>query len=167
MSELIPMTIRLPAEVSVVLAERAHMAGQETADYAADVVSLALLSDVKRRHPKTAKRIAAEIHIKAEAVKLARTLVKCDDGRDHFDVTLRVFQAIRTNRNLDNLYRCAIGGRKPTERGNGYKADLNRAIGAAIKIAVGASPRMKNGKPDKVQVTNEYIFSFTPLILPE
>jgi hypothetical protein len=80
---------------------------------------------------------------------------------------LQVFRKIRTNVKLDQLYRRAIGGREPDERGNGFKSDLNRAIGAAIKTAVDAAPRMKDGKPDKVQVSNEYIFSFTPLILPK
>jgi hypothetical protein len=167
MSGLIPTTVRLEAEVSAALAARARMSGQETADYAADLISSAVLPDVKRHHPKIAERINAEMHIKGAAVKLACAFVKNDGTRDHFDVTLRVFQRIRMNEKLDQLYRCAIGGRKPTERGNGFKADLNRAIGAAIKTAVEATPRMKNGKPDKVQVANEYIFSFTPLIVPK
>jgi hypothetical protein len=165
MSGAIPMTIRLETEVRAALAARALVSGQETADYAADLICSALMPDVKRLHPNIAKRIDAEMHIKGEVVKLARAFVKSDGTRDHFDVTLRVFQKIRTNKKLDRLYRCAIGGREPTERGNGFKADLNRAIGAAIKTAVDATPRMKDGKPDKVQVSNEYIFFFTPLIL--
>ncbi|WFU80748.1 hypothetical protein QA645_41100 [Bradyrhizobium sp. CIAT3101] len=82
-------------------------------------------------------------------------------------MTLRVFRRIKEDASLSETYVRVIGGRAPDERGNPTKARLNRSIGAANKAALGASFRMNGDKAAKVQVGGEYIFSYTPLILPQ
>lgn len=164
---LIPMTIRLDPAVGEALARAARASGQETADYAAEIVSRSVLDEVRKSEPEAAERLDAEIEIKGEAIRLARSLAADEPHPENSDVTLRVFRRIRQDDRLARIYGCAIGGRPPAERGNPTKARLNRSIGAAIKTSVGATSRMENGKPAKVQVAaGEYIFSYTPLILP-
>ena len=82
-------------------------------------------------------------------------------------MTLKVFQALRTDENLRRLYLRAIGDRPGNERGNPIKARINRTFGAAIKTAVRATPKKTaDGNPVKVQVSNEFIFSYTQLEPP-
>jgi hypothetical protein len=160
-ANLVPMTIRLETAVSLALAAMAEQKGQEVADYAAGVLIEHVLPAIKRNDPAAAKRLQAEMEVKAEAIELAKNL----SPARAFDpnVTFKVFQAIRTNNRLQRLYLRAIGDRPGDERGNHIKARINRSLGAAIKIAVDATPKMIGGNPVKVQVTGEFIFSYTLL----
>ena len=160
---LIPMTIRLETVVSEALANKARLSGQEVADYAADVLTDHVLPDVREIDPSVGKRLTAEIEVKAKAIAMARRFTK--QGFDP-NVTLKVFQKIKADDELRNLYVRAIGG-PGDERGNPVKARINRSLGAAIKTAIGATPaKTTNGHPVKVQVSNEFIFSYTLLEPP-
>ena len=156
------MTIRLEPVVGDALKRAAEREGQEVADYAARVLIEHVLPFIEQISPLSARRLEAEIEIKARAIGLAKQL-----SPEHaFDpnVTLKVFQAIRTRDELRRLYLRAIGDRMGDERGNPVKARINRTLGAAIKTAVRAMP--KTIAPIKVQVSNEFIFSYTQLEPP-
>jgi hypothetical protein len=160
---LSPMTIRLESAVSCALTERARKAGQEVADYAADVLAREVMPELQEISPDAAKRVQAELELKRAAIKFAvDETQRC--GFDS-DITLKTFQHIRTNERLCALYLRAIGNRPGDERGNPIKARINRNFGAAIKTAVGAVPQTANGNPLKAQVTGEFIFSYTRLAL--
>ncbi|QQN62168.1 hypothetical protein JIR23_21495 [Bradyrhizobium diazoefficiens] len=163
---LVPMTIRLDPAVSEALARAALAAGQETADYAGDIIAHNVLDEIRKTEPDAAQRLQAEIEIKAEAIAYARRFVHDNPDVDNSDITLKVFRHIRQDERLNPKYSRAIGGRPADERGNHTKARINRSLGAAIKTALRATPRMERGKPAKVQVTGEFIFSYTPLNLP-
>jgi hypothetical protein len=158
------MTIRLEPVVNQALARLAERAGLELADYAAGVLTEHALAVVEEISPSAARRLRAEIEVKAKAIALAQQL----SPRHAFDpnVTLKVFQAIRTENELRGLYLRAIGDRPGDERGNPIKARINRGLGAAIKTAVRATPKTVDGNPVKVQVSNEFIFSYTQLDPP-
>jgi hypothetical protein len=156
---LIPLTIRLEPVVSDALATAAQHEGQEVADFAADILTKHVLSEVHKIDASVGKRLTAEIEIKARAIETARRIAKPFDP----SVTLKVFQAIRSDDDLRALYICAIGGGTGYERGNHIKARINRTLGAAIKTAVGANSRTIDGNRVKVQVSNELIFSYTEL----
>lgn len=155
------MTIRLDPVVNQALARAAEREGQELADYAAGVLTERVLPLIEEISPPAARRLQAEMEIKAKAIALAQEL----SPETAFDpnVTLKVFQRIRTDPALQRLYLRAIGDRPGDERGNHIKARINRTLGAAIKTAVRATPKTIDGNPVKVQVTNEYIFSYTLL----
>ena len=161
---LVAMTIRLEPVVGDALKRAAERVGQEVADYAARVLIEHVLPFIEQISPLSARRLEAEIEIKAQAIGLAKQL-----SPEHaFDpnVTLKVFQAIRTRDELRRLYLRAIGDRQGDERGNPVKARINRTLGAAIKTAVRATPKTIDGNPIKVQVSNEFIFSYTQLEPP-
>lgn len=161
----IPMTIRIAPAVSEALARKAANRGLETADYAAELVTAGVLDAVADADPDAALRLTAEIGIKEQAIAIARRLVA---ERFDPDVTLRVFREIAADPKLLDQYSRAVGGLVVDERGNPVKARINRTLGAAIKTAVGASPAMKNGAPEKVQVgPGELIFTYTRLVGPE
>jgi hypothetical protein len=160
----IAMTVRLEPAVSEALAIVAEQEGQEVADYAATVLTENVLSVVKKLNPSIAKRLQAEAEVKAKAIALAQKL-----SPEHaFDpnVTLKVFQAIRTDEDLRRLYLRAVGDRPGDERGRPPKPRVHRTFGAAIKTAVRATPKTIGGNPVKVQVSNEFIFSYTLLEPP-
>jgi hypothetical protein len=161
---LVPMTVRLEPAVGQALAAMAEQKGQEVADYAAGVLTEHVLPMIEKSDPAAAKRLQAEQEMKAEAIDLAKKLSPAR-GFDP-NVTLKVFQAIRTDDKLRRLYLRAIGDRPGNERGNPIKARINRSLGAAIKTAVNATPETINGNPVKVQVTGEFIFSYTLLAPP-
>jgi len=165
---LVAMTVRLQPEASEALIKLAKSQGQEPADYAGDVLVRHLLRSIEEVSPLTSRRLMAEIEIKGRAIALARRL----SPQLAFDpnVTLKVFQSIRTDEELCALYQTAINDRPPNapprtpnDRGNPIKARINRTIGAAIKTAVNATPKTVSGNPIKVQVSNEFIFSYTQL----
>lgn len=164
-SNLIQMTVRLEPAVCEALAIAAEQEGQEVADYAASVLTENVLSVVAKINPPVAKRLQAEAEVKVKVITLAQKL-----SPEHAfdpDVTLKVFQALRTDENLRRLYLRAIGDRPGNERGNPIKARINRTFGAAIKTAVRATPKKTaDGNPVKVQVSNEFIFSYTQLEPP-
>jgi hypothetical protein len=158
---LVAMTIRLETVVSDALANVAQREGQEVADYAADILTSHVLPDVKKLDAVAGKRLTAELEVKARAIEIARRLT-----RQAFDpdVTLKVFQEIRRDDELHKLYLRAIGDRAGDERGNPIKARINRNLGAAIKVAVGAlAAKTANGHPVKVPVSGQLIFSYTLL----
>jgi hypothetical protein len=160
----IPMTIRIAPPVGEALARKATLVGMETADYAAELVTAGVMDEVGKTDPDAARRLKAEIEIKAEAIAIARRLVaeKFDP-----DVTPRVFRKIAADPALKELYSNAVGGLVIGERGNAVKARINRTLGAAIKIAVKATPSMINGAPEKIQVgPGELIFTYTRLVGP-
>jgi hypothetical protein len=160
----VPMTIRVAPPVGEALARKAALRGMETADYAAELVTAGVMDEVDKTDPDAARRLTAEIEIKAKAIAIARRLVaeKFDP-----DVTLRVFREIAADPALKDLYSRAVGGLLIDERGNAVKARINRTLGAAIKTSVGASPSMKNGAPEKIQVgPGEFIFTYTRLVGP-
>ncbi len=161
---LVAMTIRLEPVVGDALRRAAEREGQEIADFAARVLIEHVLPLIEQTSRPTARRLRAEIEVKARAIALAQQL-----SPEHaFDpnVTLKVFQAIRTQDELLRLYLQAIGDRQGNERGNPIKARINRTLGAAIKTAVRATPMTVDGNPVKVQVSNEFIFSYTQLEPP-
>jgi hypothetical protein len=158
------MTIRLEHVVSQALARSAEREGQELADYAAGVLIEHVMAAIEEISPSTARRLQAEMEIKARAIALAQQL-----SPEHaFDpsVTLKVFRAIRTEDDLRRLYLRAIGDRPGNERGNSIKARINRTLGAAIKTAIRGTPKTIDGNPVKVQVSNEFIFSYTQIEPP-
>lgn len=159
-AKLIPMTIRLESKVSHALASQAKREGQEVADYAADLISTAVMDNLMANWPDAAKRIQAELEVKAAAIKFA--IAHCAKSFDPH-VTLKTFQHIRTDERLNPIYLRAIGNRPGEESGNPIKARINRTFGAAIKTAVGAVPQTVNGNPMKIQVSGEFIQSYTPL----
>lgn len=159
--KLVPMTIRLESSVRSALATKAAREGQEDADYAAGVLARDLLPIIDELDPSTADRMRAELEVKARAIAVAQRITE-HDGFDP-NITLKVFQEIKSDTRLNELYLRAIGGRPGDERGNPIKARLNRSLGAAIKTAVGGAPEKVDGSPVKIQVPNEYIFSYTLL----
>jgi len=154
---LIPMTIRLEGGVAEALAAKANASGQEIADYAADVLTRDVLDDLP---PSIAARVQAELELKKAAIDFAK-----DETDKEFDegITLKVFQHIRTEPHLSELYKRAIGGKDGFDRGNPIKARINRTFGAAIKTTAGAIPKTINGNVLKAQVTGEFIQSYTLL----
>jgi hypothetical protein len=158
---LVQMTIRLEAPVNAALARQAASAGQETADYVADLLAGAVIEDLKMTAPAEAKRLQSELELKAKVRMDALDFTK--SGFDP-DVTLKVFQRIRTDESRRDLYVRAIGGGLPDERGNQTKARINRNLGSMIKTVVGGVPEMTDDRNVvKVQVSNEYILSYTRL----
>ncbi|WP_192250101.1 hypothetical protein [Mesorhizobium caraganae] len=160
-NKLVATTLRLERPIFDAIGKMADAAGQEPADYAAGVLTLHAMKLLKTDNPKAARRLEAELALKAKAVSLAQKLVS-ENGFDP-NVTLKVFQAIKANEDLNRTYLCAVGDRPGDERGNPIKARINRSLGAAIKTAVRANPQTIDGNPVKVQVSNEYIFSYTLL----
>lgn len=161
---LVAMTVRLEPVVSDALRRAAEREGQEVADFAARVLIEHVLPLIDEISPSAARRLRAEVEVKARAIALAQRL----SPEDSFDpnVTLKVFQAIRIRDELRHLYLQAIGDRQGNERGNPIKARINRTLGAAIKTAVRGTPKTVDGNPVKVQVSNEFIFSYTQLEPP-
>jgi hypothetical protein len=160
----VPMTIRIAPPVGEALALEAAARGMETADYAAELVTRGMMDVLGKTDPDAARRLTAEIKIKAEAIAIARRLV---EEKFDPDVTPKVFRAIAADPALEELYSNAVGGLVIGERGNAVKARINRTLGAAIKIAVGGSPSMKDGAPEKIQVgPGELIFTYTRLVGP-
>jgi hypothetical protein len=160
-TNLIAMTVRLESAVARALAEKARNAGHEVADYAADILARHVMPELEKNDPDAARRLQAELELKAAAIKFAVDETK----RSGFDphITLKTFQQIRKDDKLRPLFVRAIGNRPGDERGNPIKARINRSLGAAIKTAVGAVPQTANGNPLKAQVTGEFILSYTPL----
>jgi hypothetical protein len=160
----VAMTVRLEPIVGDALRRAAEREGQEIADFAARVLIERVLPLIDEISPPTARRLRAEVEVKARAIALAQKL----SPENAFDpnVTLKVFRAIRTEKDLLRLYLRAIGDRQGNERGNPIKARINRTLGAAIKTAVRGTPKTVDGNPVKVQVSNEFIFSYTQLDPP-
>lgn len=157
-------TIRLPLAVAVAVVREAKECGFEEADYLAHLIAQAVTPTLHNINPDAAKQVEAEAAIKVKAIDLARQLCPAGAPAAAFaDVTLRVFQRIRTDPALQSIYLQAIGNRPGDERGNPLKARLNRTLGASIKTAVDGRPQKVGGNPVKIQVSGEYIFSFTPL----
>jgi hypothetical protein len=158
---LTQLTIRLEPIVADALRDKAGRLGQEPADYAAGVLTRAVLDVIEEKDQAAARRLQAELEIKAWAIDHARRLSPV--GAFDPNVTLKVFQAIRTDDGRRHLYLRAIGDRPSEERGNPIKARINRSLGSMIKAAVGAEVEDINGNPVKVQVSGEFIFSYTLL----
>lgn len=158
---LIPMTIRLEPAAAHALGVKAARAGHEPADYAAGLITEALLDVIREGSQAVAQRLQAELEIKACAIALARQL--SPPGAFDPNVTLKVFQTIRTDERLNRLYLRAIGDRPGDERGNPIKARINRSLGAIVKTAVQAEVETIGTSPVKVQVSGEFIFSYTLL----
>lgn len=156
-----PMTLRLESTVAEALAETARKAGQEVADHAADLIThnSAVMKELQERNPEVAKRLQAELEVKTAAIKFAID----ETQRSGFDphITLKTFQHIRTE--MRPKYECAIGDRRGEDVGNHIKARINRTLGAAIKAVLGAVSQTVNGNRLKVQVSGEFIRSYTPL----
>lgn len=155
---LVPMTVRLEGVAAEALASKAKDSGQETADYAADVLTLHVVNDL---HPSDASRVQAELELKKLAIAYAKERTA---ETFYEDITFKVFVHIRDDGDLRALYQRAIGGGLGTERGNHIKARINRTLGAAIKTVVGAIPKTVNGTVLKGQVpSGEFIRSYTLL----
>jgi len=155
---LFQMTIRVEPVVHKALEKVAGQRGQEPADYAADVLTQHFLTDLDEA---TADRLRAELDLKKAVIERARELSPKSDFDP--DVTLKVFQWIKADPELRSLYERAIGGRPGDARGNHIKARVNRTLGATIKRAVDAASQTMDGGPAKVQVSGEFIFSYTML----
>jgi hypothetical protein len=154
-----PMRIRLESVVAQALAESARKAGQELADHTADLVTHAVMKELQQISPQDAKRVQKELEVKRAAIDFAVDETKRSGFNPH--ITLKTFQHIRTE--LRPEYECAIGERPGEDVGNHIKARINRTLGAAIKSALGAVSQTANGNPLKVQVSDEFIRSYTPL----
>ncbi len=159
--KLLPLTVRLETVVADALRFKAASAGQEAADYAASLLTEGLMDVIRAADAGAARRLQAELEIKARAIMLARQF----SPADRFDpnVTLKVFQAIRHSGDLNEIYIRAIGGKPGNERGNPIKARINRSLGAIVKTAVQADVETIGDNPVKVQVSGEFIFSYTLL----
>lgn len=159
---LTPMTVRLESNVNRALAERARKAGQETADYAADVLARDAMPELEATNFEEAQRVQAELELKKVVIAFAVT----ETNRNGFssDITLKAFKYVKTSETVRLLYERAIGGRPGDERGNPIKHRINRNLGAAIKTALHAAPQTINGNPVKAQVSGEFIRSYTPLV---
>jgi hypothetical protein len=107
---LVAMTVRLEPVVGDALKRAADREGREIADFAVGVLIEHVLPLVEQISPPAARRLQAEIEIKARAIAFAQQL-----SPEHaFDpsLTLKVFQAIRTQDELRRLY----SGRSATDR---------------------------------------------------
>jgi hypothetical protein len=157
-ADLVPITLRIEPDVSDALAKKASYEGQEVADYAADILIKHFLPEVQKTSIALHDRLQAEIDVKTWAISKAREI-----GKRVVDpnVTLKVFQALKADEYLRSLYLRAIGDRE--EPGNPVKARVNRSLGAAIKTALRATAAKTEGNPLKVQVSGEFIFTYTQL----
>jgi hypothetical protein len=107
------------------------------------------------------ERLDAELEVKDAAIEFAKDQTKQNGFAP--DITLQVFRHIRQKDALRECYSRAIGNRPGDDRGNWTKARINRAIGASVKAALAAASQTMGGNPLKVQVTGEFIRSYTPL----
>ncbi len=162
-TNLVAMTVRLTAQASTALAQKAYQAGLETADYAADFLTAHVLDEIRAVDPTEADRTQAELELKAAVLRQVEAYLQ-ENGFDA-SITLKMFQLIRTNDKLRALYEKAIGGKPGEDRDNSIKARINRNFGAAIKTAARANPQKVNGNPIKAQVSGEFIQSYTLLEL--
>jgi hypothetical protein len=154
------ITVRIPSSVYQAVEQGARKAGQEFADYAADLLTRSVMPDLRQMNPEEAERLDAALEVKKEALAFA-----IDKIRNEWDphITLRTFQHIRTDANLSKRFSTAIGNRPGDDRGNWLKANFNRALGAAIKTAVGGVAQTVSGNRVKMEVLGEFIRSYTPL----
>lgn len=157
---LVQITLRIETAVSHALARQAAGAHQETADYAADLLAGAVMGTLEQDDPDEARRLQAELEVKTRAIAIARDLLR---GGFDPNVTLKVFKRIKADETLRDLYERAIGKRPGNDRRNPIKARINRNLGSTIKTAVGAVPHTVDGNVVKVQVTDEFILSYTQL----
>lgn len=153
--------IRLTPPVSEGLGRLADAAAMQTSDYIVDVLARHCIEN-KAPPPEEAVQIEAEIELKEEARQVARRT--CADTFDEH-VILKVFQAFRTDDRLRKIYETAIGG-DPFARGNPAQARINRTLGILIRNAIdGEAMNTENGDKLNVQVSREFIKSYSPLKL--
>jgi hypothetical protein len=154
---LTQVTLRMHTAVHQALAQRAREKGQELADYTVDQLARLVRDDLDHDERD---RLDAELEVKDAAIEYAK------DHKEGFapDITLEIFKHIEKDDHLRKRYYRAIGNRPGDDRGNWTKARINRAIGAAIKAALGATSQTIGGNPVKVQVAGAYIRSYTPLL---
>jgi len=152
-------TIRLPEAVDKAISDMAQAQNKEPADLMADVLSEFALREGSLGKEET-QQVKSEIQIK----KLVRDLAQ-DICANEFDphVTLRVFQQIQEDPSLREMYEKAIGAEGKV-RGNHTKARINRALGSIIKMAVRGKARTENGNRVSIQVSDEFILNYTPLV---
>ena len=100
--------IRLEQVVTDVLRQSADRCGYEPADYAANLLTHALLGAVTKVDRKVARRLRAEMKLKQLVVDLARKL--CPPTKFNKHVTLEVFRTIGASDQLRCIYLQAIGG---------------------------------------------------------
>jgi hypothetical protein len=163
MENLIHMSVRIRPAVGDALERMARDAGQELADYAAMVLTEHAVAAIKDE--ELLSQLRAEVAIKRAAAEIARRLSPPD--RFNPDVTLGVFQEIRGDKGLAELYRAAIGGGTGFERNNPTKARINRTIGSICRVVSGGSSKGPNGEVMTVQVTGEFCQTYTRLSPPD
>ena len=129
--DTVQRTLRIPLEVDAAFQIAAQKACRDEAELMTDVLSEYVLHKGYLTEVE-AKRLQAEIAIKETARDLAQEI--CAEQHDP-NVTLKVFQRFKTDDELCDLYRTAIGG-NPNQRGNHVQARINRNLGNVIKGAV-------------------------------
>jgi hypothetical protein len=155
------ITVRIPPSVYQAVEQGARKAGQEFADYAADLLTQGVMQDLRQMNPDEAERLDAALEVKKEALAFAIEETRRKGWDPH--ITLRTFQHIRNDPQLSKRFSTAIGNRPGDDRGNWLKANFNRALGAAIKTAVGGVAQTVGGNRVKVEVLGEFVRSYTPL----
>jgi hypothetical protein len=155
------ITVRIRPAVYQAVEEGARKAGQEFGDFAADLLAQSVIHELRQMNPDEADRLEAQWDVKKEALAFAVDETRRNGWDPH--ITLRTFQHIRNNPQLSKRFSKAIGNRPGDDRGNWLKANFNRALGSAIKVAVGGVAQTVGGNRVKVEVLNEYIRTYTPL----
>jgi hypothetical protein len=152
-------TLRLPEAVDKAIGDMAQAQNMEPADLMADVLSEYALREGSLGKEDT-EQVKAEMQIK----KLVRDLAQ-DICANEFEphVTLQVFQQIQHEPDLRGVYEKAIGAAGKVQ-GNHTKARINRSLGSIIKVAVRGKARTENGNRVSIQVVDEFILSYTPLV---
>ncbi|MBT3352835.1 MAG: hypothetical protein HOC91_19295 [Nitrospinaceae bacterium] len=152
-------TIRLPDAVDKAFGDMARAQKMEPADLMADVLSEFALKEGNLGKEDN-QQVRAETKLKKTARELAQKI--CAESFEP-NVTLRVFQRLQKDPELRTLYEKTIGADGKV-RGNHTKARINRALGSIIKVAVGGTARTEEGNRVSIQVNDEFIFNYTPLM---
>ena len=154
------LSFRLNSSVYRALEKCAQVMGYETMAYIQKVLSSHAVSS-GHMTDYDASKISSTDELIELAVKKSRTLY--DHGLFTEDFVLTVFQHLMMDTEFRPKYEKLIGGAAFTS-GLPGKSPLNMYLGWHIKNAVGADPKMMNGKPVRVQVKNEPIQSYTRLV---
>lgn len=156
------LSFRLNSAVYVALSTCAEASHYETMAYIQKVLSKHAVES-GYMNPDQAKKISESEDIIELAVEKAKALY--EQGLFSEDFVLTVFQYLMADTEFRSKYEKVIGGDAYTSGLSG-KTPLNMYLGWYIKNAIGADPKMMNGKPVRVQVKNEPIQSYTRLSKP-
>jgi hypothetical protein len=156
-------TLILNGAASAVLEAEANHLGLELLDHLSGILTAHAVHQLKKDVPALAARLEAATRIKIAVGRISRRIAK-EQGIQP-DHTLRVFQALRQDPELQGDYLRATGCETGFEAGSPLKHSLNLALGAISKRAAGARVRKDiNGNPEKIRnIRGEFCGSVTVL----